>query len=403
MNWSSGSSRVDFRRVYFCWVPDSSGRPYSLKAEYARRTLVLLQCACWWWHLENRVKTTRVALIYLLLALLFAGNAWAEMVRDLHSATVPVANQGSKALTAAASQALTEVLVKVSGSRLLLANPVIVKALSDSRAHVQQYVYTRNELPEVGFLVRFEFDGGYVTDLVRQAGAPLWTASRPLVLAWVVVEDEQGRHFVDKDNWPGQAQVLIEAFSRRGVPVQLPVFDLEDMAALSPNDAWRLDSVAIQAASARYNAQNIVAGRLGSVGEGKSAGDWSYFYRDDRVNRSVTVDDLQAFMRDGVNIVASEMSARYAVAPTTGEEGDMQMSVIGVLTYSEYAAIASWLENLELVEEVIIEQVQGDRVRFRLRAQTDAEQLASIIELNEHLLLVPTTELDAVLSYRWQR
>ena len=223
------------------------------------------------------MKGTRIALTYVLLALLLAGNAWAEMVRDLHSASVPVANQGSKALTAAASQALTEVLVKVSGSRLLLANPVIVKALSDPRAHVQQYVYTRNELPEVGFSVRFEFDGEYVTDLVRQSGAPLWTASRPLVLAWVVVEDEQGRHFVDSDNWPDEAQELIEAFSRRGVPVQLPVFDLEDMAALSLNDTWRLNAAAIQAASARYNAQDIVAGRLASVGEGKSAGDWSYF------------------------------------------------------------------------------------------------------------------------------
>jgi hypothetical protein len=81
----------------------------------------------------------------------------------------------------------------------------------------------------------------------------------------------------------------------------------------------------------------------------------------------------------------------------------MHMSVIGVFTYSEYAAIASWLEDLELVEEVIIKEIQGDRVRFRLRAQTDAEQLSSIIELNENLLLVPTTESDAVLSYRWQR
>ncbi len=349
------------------------------------------------------MKATRLALMHLLLSLLFAGNAWAEMVRDLHSASVFVANQSSRALTAASSQALAEVLVKVSGSRLLLADPAIVEALSDSRANVQQYVYTRNEPPAVGFSVRFEFDGDYVADLVRQAGAPLWTASRPLVLAWVVVEDEQGRHFVDRDNWPEQAQVLIDEFSRRGVPVQLPVFDLEDMSALSLNDVWRLNSAVIQKASARYNAQDIIAGRLAEVGVGKSAGDWRYFYRDERVNRSVTVDDLQAFMRDGVNLVAKEISARYAVAPTTGEDGAMLMSVIGVFTYADYSAIASWLENLELIEEVVIERVQGDSIRFRLRAQTDAEQLAPIIELNENLALVPTTELDAVLSYRWQR
>jgi hypothetical protein len=268
---------------------------------------------------------------------------------------------------------------------------------------VQQYVYTRNEPPETGFSVQLEFDGEYVTDLVRQSGAPLWTASRPLVLAWVVVEDEQGRHFIDRDNWPDEAQVLIEAFSRRGVPVQLPIFDLEDMAALSPDNAWRLNAAAIQTASARYNAQDIAAGRLASVSGGKFAGDWSYFYQDGRVNRSVTVDNLASFMRDGVNIVASEMATRYAVAPTTGEEGDMQMSVIDVITYPQYAAIARWLEDLELIEEVVIEQVLKDRVLFRLRAQTDAAQLSSIIELNEHLVLIPTVDLDAVLSYRWQR
>ncbi|MDG2046708.1 MAG: DUF2066 domain-containing protein [Halioglobus sp.] len=349
------------------------------------------------------MRATRVTLMYLLLALLFAGNAWAEMVRDLHSASVPAANQGSKARKAAASEALAEVLVKVSGSRLLLADPIIVKALSNSETHVQQYVYTRNEPPALGFSVRFEFDRKYVTELVKQAGAPLWTASRPSVLAWVVVENENGRHFVDRDNWPEQAQILIDAFSRRGVPVQLPVFDLEDMSALSANDVWRLNSAAIQAASARYNAQDIIAGRLATVVEGESAGDWRYFYRDDRVNRSVSVDDLKAFMREGANIAASELSARYAVAPTTGEDGAMQMAVIGVFTYPEYAAIASWLDNLELIEDVIIEQVQGDRVRFRLQAQTDAEQLASIIELNEHLVRVPATELNPVLSYRWQR
>ena len=131
--------------------------------------------------------------------------------------------------------------------------------------------------------------------------------------------------------------------------------------------------------------------------------EWLGRHQDGRVNRSVTVDNLASFMRDGVNIVASEMATRYAVAPTTSERGDMHMSVIDVLTYPEYAAIARWLEDLELIEEVVIEQVLKDRVLFRLRAQTDAAQLSSIIELNEHLVLIPTVDLDAVLSYRWQR
>jgi hypothetical protein len=353
--------------------------------------------------MEYSVRKTRVALVYSLLVLLLAGNAWAEMVRDLHSATVPVENQGSTALTAASREALADVLVKVSGSSQLLRNPVIVNALKDSRNHVQQYTYVRNEAPEQGYSVLFEFDGAYVTDLVRQAGAPLWTASRPVVLAWVVVEDEEGRHFIDKDNSPEQATLLLEEFARRGVPVQLPVFDLMDMAALSTDDAWRMDAAAIQSASARYSAQDVVVGRLASLVGDKSAGDWSYFYQGSRVNRSVTVPDLQTFLRDGVNVVAGEMSARYAVVSTAGEDGELRMSVSGVTSYSEYAAIARWLNDLELVDEAIVERVQGDRVNFRLQAKADATQLEAIIGLNEHLLPAPAADVTTPLSYRWQR
>ncbi len=56
--------------------------------------------------------------------------------------------------------------------------------------------------------------------------------------------------------------MLVEEFSRRGVPVQLPVFDLADTTAVSPEDAWRLDATVLQAASVRYNVGNVVAGRL---------------------------------------------------------------------------------------------------------------------------------------------
>jgi hypothetical protein len=234
-----------------------------------------------------------LVLMWTLLALLGAGSASAEMVVDLHTSTVPVADQGSKALAGASRQALAEVLVKVSGSRQLLRNPEIVAALGKSRSHVQQYAYARDESTEAGLSVRIEFDGAFVTDLVRKAGAPLWTAKRPVVLAWVVVDGEQGKHFVNWDSTPQQAQLLVEEFSRRGVPVQIPVFDLVDTAAVSTEDAWHLNANVLLAASARYNVQDVVAGRLASLSGGKSLGDWSYFYQGHRVNRSVTGPDLQ--------------------------------------------------------------------------------------------------------------
>ncbi|HEY6130532.1 MAG TPA: DUF2066 domain-containing protein [Halioglobus sp.] len=346
---------------------------------------------------------TRVALLWTLLALVAAGSR-AEVVADLHSATVPVGNQSSQALATAAREALADVLVKVSGSRDLLQNPVITAALAEARDHVQQYAYIRAQPPAAALSVTFEFDGAFITELVRRAGAPLWTANRPLVLAWVVVEDAQGRHFVNWDGAREEAQLLENEFSRRGVPVQIPVFDLAD-TAVSPEDVWRLDQAVIQTASARYQSRDIVVGRLGSVNDGKALGDWSYFHQDDRIDRSVTVPDLQSFLRDGVNVVAGALAARYAVAPTAGDQVGVRVSVTGVTDYADYAAIIRWLEGLELVKYANLEQVQGDRIELRLQAQADASQLAAIIELNDRLLPLPVSEpgTSAQLNYQWRK
>lgn len=342
----------------------------------------------------------------LWLLLLVTVAARADIVRDLHSAQVPVADQSSQALASASRTALAEVLVKVSGSRNVLDNPAIRAALADARSHVQQYAYSRGDGPDGELSARFEFDGSFVTRLVTQAGAPLWTANRPPVLVWMVVEDPGGRYFVNRDSAPELSEQLLAEFSRRGVPVQLPLFDLADTAAISPEDAWRLDTTALQAASARYDVRDIVAGRLTARASGNSVGDWRYLYKGDRVDRPVNAPDTQTFVREGVGMVADEMAARYAVAATATDGGGVSMSVTGVFSYADYAAIVSWLEGLELIEHANVERIQGNRLELRLQARADAAQLATIIELNDKLepvpVPVPAGAASSQLSYQWR-
>ncbi len=348
------------------------------------------------------MRKTCVALMWTWLVLASTQTALADVVTDLYAASVAVTEQSSKVLDAASQEAMAEVLVKVSGSRNVLQYPSIAAALKDARSHVQQYSYVRGSPPAPALSLRFEFDGNYITELVTESGAPLWTANRPVVLAWVVVEDEQGRHFINQETSPDEAQWLFEEFSRRGVPVQIPVFDLTDTTAISADDVWSLDAYAIQGASARYNVQEVVAGRLAVSDTGKSPGDWSYFRQGERINRSVTVPDVPAFLRSGVNIVAADMASRYAVAPTTGSGGGLSLVITGVTNYGDYAAIANWLEKLELVEYVNLERVQGERVEFRVQAKTDAAQLAAIIDLNDRLTPVPVLGDTLQLSYQWR-
>lgn len=336
----------------------------------------------------------------LSLALMLSLASRAEIVRDLYSAQVPVADRSSKALASAAQDALAQVLVKVSGSTGALGNPVVAEALPGARGHVQQYAFVREQGPDSGLSARFEFDASYITGLVNRARLPLWTANRPLVLVWAAVELDGVRQFVSRDSTPQLARELLEEFDRRGVPVQLPLFDLADATAIAVNDVWDLDAGAVVAASARYNVENILFGRVVALSTGEWAGDWSYVYQRDRLDRAAQAPESHIFAHEGANLVAETMSARYAVASSGAGDTLVPMSVTGVREFADYAAIVAWLESLELIDHANVQRIWGDRIELGLVTEADAAQLTSIIELNNRL--TPQAAMSGQLDYLWQ-
>ena len=341
---------------------------------------------------------------FALVLLLFTGAVRAEIIRDMYSAEVPVADQSPAELARASRLALSEVLVKVSGSVEVLGNPVVTASLGGARDRLQRYAYSRDPDTPGALLVKMLFDSAYITQLAIDAGLPLWTANRPVALLWLVEEGAGGRQYINVETEPALVTALRGEFSRRGVPLQLPLYDLSDTAALSPNQAWSLDGAALLEASSRYNLENVLAGRFARLSSGQVAGEWVYLREDERVARSVTVENEELFLREGVALVAEAMAARYAVA-ATANDGGLTMSVAGVVGYADYAAIVAWLEELELVERANVEKVEGDSILLRLQAQADATQLATIIELNKRLIPLPETisgaGRTAELNYQW--
>ncbi len=334
----------------------------------------------------------------LILVLLMPALATADMVRGLYSARVPVTDQSSQALASAAQDALGQVLVKVSGSTEALDNPLVAKTLPEARSHVQQYGFERDGDK---LFARFEFDDTYITRLVTQARLPLWTANRPRVLVWLVFEEAGQRQFVSLDGTPELAAELLDEFDQRGVPAQLPLFDLVDATSLTPDDAWALSANASLAASQRYDVQNVLIGRVVATSTGNWLGDWSFLFDGYRLDRSANAPESRGFSRQGVALAAETMADRYAVAPSEGTEGLVMMSVVGVNDFADYAAIVDWLEGLELVEHANLRRISGDRLELALVSLADAADLARVIALNGRLSPVAAS-VPGQLDYQWQ-
>jgi hypothetical protein len=335
------------------------------------------------------------------LLLLFVFNAWpAELVRDLYVADIPVADRGEAELARAATEGLAQVLVKVSGSVDVLQRPEIAPALQGARGRVQQYSYSRVDAGSGELSARVEFDAAQVRDMLVSAGAPIWTATRPAVLVWLVVEEAGERRFLSPGTHPELATQLAEGFRRRGVPLRFPLLDLTDAAALDPAEAWHLPSPLLVAASTRYRAGEVLAGRLAVLASGDVVGDWAYLSTQGRQGRSVPRTEPGLFMQAGVELVVEDMAARYAISGVEAS-GAVSLRVRGVSSYADYAAIISWLEGLEPISQARLTALDEGTLTLAIVAAADLAQLASIIELNPRMRPVAGNSGEG-LEYQWR-
>lgn len=340
-------------------------------------------------------------IISLILLVLIAAPAGAVVVADLYRALVPVQDHSAEQLGRATSAGLAQVLVKASGSRAVLEDPAIQEVLPRARNYLQQYQYRRRDRDTLE--LEIQFDAEQVTGILSRALLPLWTADRPPVLVWLVVDDESGRRVASRESFP-ELVVAVEAeFDRRGVPVVFPLHDLQDAVAVDVHDLWQLESLSIYRASRRYQREDVLVGRLQAISGQRWMGDWMYLWRDESKSITQYGKDLDGFVAAGVQLTAEAMAARYAVAPTGTTGAGIFVRVDGLQTFADYRASANHLEEVELVESAVVAYAGNGTVVFRVNAQLEADQLQRVISAKGKLSLqqrfqplapeLPTAEL----------
>jgi hypothetical protein len=335
--------------------------------------------------------------LLLMLLLMLAGGARAETVPDIDVARIPVTDRSAAALGTAQAAGLREVLVKLTGSASVPAEPALAEALQTPEQYLRSYGY---EEGDDGLLLRLDYDGDALRALLQQNGLPLWTANRPLVMAWLVFSDGGRRRFASAEEMPELRALLAEAFRRRGLPLQLPLYDLEDAEQLSPGAAWRLSSAALMSASARYAPQAVLAGRVAKLSDGSWVGDWRLLDNGRWLSRPVSAADREQFIEAGADLVASTLAGRYAVVSGAQLDLRYQLRVRGVQDFGDFAALRRALEAVEAVVRVVPESVTRDLVTLRVEFSAPLEQLARLIELDGRFQRLPTAAADGI-DYRW--
>ena len=189
----------------------------------------------------------------------FTLSAHATQHVVVNEAQIPVSDQSQKTRAYAVKEALTQVMVKVSGNTAVLQNPGVRAALRTPEAYLRSYrfSYSGNDTFYVA-----EFDNTKLIELLKREGLPLWGERRPETIVWLATEtDDNERIILDESTPTPVGEMLINTAKTRGVPVSLPLMDLTDSASISIYDVWGR-FVQSLTASQRYGVDNIIGARL---------------------------------------------------------------------------------------------------------------------------------------------
>jgi hypothetical protein len=289
----------------------------------------------------------------------------AETVKGLYQVREPVNGQSPEEREQATQRALDTLVLRLTGDPKAAQSPGLAAIRKEPQQIISQYGFEAGP-PEV---LKVDFDPGTTEQALRRAGLAMWGANRPSILGWWLNDSTEGSSLVGD----GQASAapLRRAAQHRGLPLRLPLADLnEQIVATAPN-LEGADSGPLLAASERYNADALLAVHAKEEG-GQWQAKWQLWLGDKKEAGSVQGAD-QAAVADAVMLAVNErLAPRFVAKP--GASSAQLLEVQG-MNLEHYASLGRLLEPFG----GRVQSVDGDRIVYRVNGSV--EQLRAQLSL----------------------
>ena len=390
----------------------------------------------------SKVFQARISMAWLVIACLVTSVSYGLQVTDLYVHQVAVSNESDSERNRAFGEALSAVIIKVTGERRWLLHPTIERALDNAQDYVEAISYISEAIELVqevsaipqqnrdslntqdnagGALVNtpnllqqaraqryinVNFAAELIDQLLTDADIPVWDSNRPSVLVWMVLQTESGeRRLLAADNQPEIIRYMQDFALERGLPIIFPVLDFEDRQSLNEGQLWNLEESAIELASIRYGADSILSGRLHFTAGGELVGLWKFIFQDEADVFDGFDQDLQGYLYEPLDRVTNKLSSYFAIVPEKSTELFVRLRIEGVNNLTAYSALLSYVNNLGLVQSVAAAELDGERLELELGLVGDVVQLHELIALDRDLLPIESSlsKNDSLLHYRWTR
>lgn len=328
--------------------------------------------------------------------LLSAATAAAE-VGGLYQATVPVANREDPTRLASFERSFADLIGRVTRIRDQ-QNPAVRALLAKPQLYVLQYEYAGGSDAEP-LRLKILFDETRIREQLRQHGIATFGAERPELLLWLAAGEGATARLVGGDSDPELAPLLKNLATASGLPIQLPLGDLEDSQRLSAADLSAGDAARIKAASARYETPLILTGVLQTQADRHYTAEWRLYGPDRLEQWRTTAGTLPETLRAGLSGAYAWLADRLVPADFQVTESKLRVHGVGAL--DDVNRITGYLKKLPLVSAVEWLGVGPTEASFKLRSVGGRDALGQYLRLSG-LFEPEPTEAQATNELVWR-
>lgn len=331
-----------------------------------------------------------------LCLLAFSSAAYAKTKVDIYHVEVPMTDVKNPK-TAAWSQGLERVLIRASGDTKVAKNAVVKKALSDPSDYLAQF--ESGSLDNAPSMV-MEFNPVQIQSLLSQAHAVFWPQERKNVLVWVVEDANFERQIGWEQSGLDSIVPLQNAAQAAGLPITLPLGDMDDMTQISAPDLWGGFDEPLAKASKRYPVDGVLLLKVTRVGDGAQV---EWVLHDIAPNKMDTQSEpvsgsTEGKLSDSIEQAIEQVSAYYAkqnkVAVNQATDDALLANFSGIHTAQDFFTLERLLKGLASVAAVQVHQMQGDTVIFNIDLLSNINEFKQEAAKNRQLVKLEAPKPD---------
>ena len=389
-----------------------------------------------------------------ILAACLAGVLQAKVINDLNVITTEVSEQSREVRDQAIADGFELAVVRFTG----LPSHIIAATIRENSLRASQYLQRyRYEVTEQSAETEQQaestklvmiFDEGGILSLVDQLNLPAWNNNRPELLAWIAIGDKRYRLLLgpeyesqlktlvtrslndpfmrveppEKQTSPtstksaseelnpaerlyldkvGTSENLLEILdtvaSNRGLPLVLPLLDLQDNISLDTGDVWGQFVSQIREASTRYKPDLTLVGRVELVNDGWLL-DWLLLDDNSSELWQASAKTLSEALVTGLEETIERIASRFAVVQDSSKSSLLEISVSNIVTIADMAAMEDYLKKQPAIANVYLSRVSGTNVRYKLELIGDLSSLLQSIQLERRLVETTAPESQITMN-----